>query len=72
MNSFMRDELDNAAEMIGLLENGGLRQMLVAERAEEEDTFLLGPDLVGNLRKKCAIMRKHWIDVEPYMSTPHK
>ncbi|MCL2640953.1 MAG: hypothetical protein FWD53_08930, partial [Phycisphaerales bacterium] len=72
MLSYVRDELDNTTEMISLLENGGMRQMLVAEKAEDEDTFLLGPDLIQQLRKKCAIMRRHWLDAEAHMTMPHK
>jgi len=72
MLGYMRDELDNTAELVGLLEKGGMLQMLVADRAEDEDTFLLGPDLVGQLGKKMAIMRRHWRDVEGYMTSPHK
>jgi hypothetical protein len=72
LNGYMRDELDNAAEMIELLENGGMRQMVLASKPEDEDTFLLGPDLIGQMKKKCAIMRRHWLDAQAYMSTPHK
>jgi hypothetical protein len=68
----MRDELDNAADMLGLLENGGMQQVLVAPTAKEEDTFLLGPDLVDQMKKKIAIMRAHWLDAQNYMATPHK
>ena len=72
LNAFMRSELDNAVEMIGLLEKGGMRQMVVAETAAEEDTFLLGPDLIAQMKKKCAIMRRHWTDAQPYMAMPLK
>jgi hypothetical protein len=72
LNETMRDELDNAADMVSLLENGGMRQVLVAPTPQEEDTFLLGPNLVEQLKKKMAIMRAHWIDAQNYMATPHK
>jgi len=72
LNGYMRDELDNAAEMIALLENGGMRQMVLADNAKDEDTFLLGPDLIGQLKKKCAIMRRHWRNAEAYMTIPLK
>jgi hypothetical protein len=72
LNALMRDELDNTAEMLQLLRNGGMERMLVAERAGDEDTFLLGPDLVGNLQQKMRIMTRHWLDAQAYMSTPHK
>jgi len=72
LNSYMRDELDNAAEMAAILENGGMRQMVIADNAKNEDTFLLGPDLIKQLKRKCEIMQRHWLDAEAYMTIPHK
>jgi hypothetical protein len=72
LNGCMRDELDNATEMISLLEDGGVRQMVLAATAKEEDTFLLGPNIVEQMRKKTEIMERHWVDSQAYMSTPHK
>jgi hypothetical protein len=72
LNELLRDELDNTSELIRLLENGGLSQVLTAQDPAEEDTFLLGPDLVDQLKKKIEIMRRHWLDAEQYLSTPHK
>jgi hypothetical protein len=72
LNEFMRDELDNTTELIRILEDGGLRQVLTAKGAADEDTFLLGPDLIQQLRDKCRIMRRHWLDAERYLATPHK
>lgn len=37
-----------------------------------EDTFLLGPDLIEQLKKKRKIMLRHWVDIESYMTTPFK
>jgi hypothetical protein len=71
-NELMRDELDNANELIAELERGGLDQVARADHARDEDTFLLGPDLLGALRAKVRIMREHWLDVENYLSAPHK
>ena len=72
LNEFMREELDNTAELIDILQSGGMSQVQVAPTAEQEDTFLLGPDLVAQLRKKRQIMRRHWKDAERYLATPHK
>ena len=72
LNECMRDELDNTTELIQLLEGGGSSQVLTASDPGDEDTFLLGPDLVGQLRHKCRIMRRHWLDAERFLSTPHK
>jgi len=72
LHEFMRDELDNTTELIDILENGGLAQMSLAPTPELEDTFLLGPDIVDQLKQKMAIMRAHWLDASHYMATPHK
>lgn len=71
-NEFMRDELDNTTALIRLLENGGMSQVLTAREPAEEDTFLLGPDLIAQLKRKCSIMCHHCRDIEQYLSTPHK
>jgi hypothetical protein len=72
LNEFMREELDNTAELIDILQSGGMSQVQVAPTAEQEDTFLLGPDLIAQLKKKRDIMRRHWKDAERYLATPHK
>lgn len=72
LNEFMRDELDNTSELIGILEGGGLRQVFRAKTRQQEDTFLLGPDLVDQLKTKRAIMRRHWLDAERYFVSPNK
>jgi hypothetical protein len=71
-NEIMRRELDNAGEMIRLLENGGMDLVCHAEDPAEEDIFLLGPDLVDQLKRKCRIMRRHWLDIQSHLATPHK
>ncbi|PID91839.1 MAG: hypothetical protein CSA96_06310 [Bacteroidetes bacterium] len=68
----MRDELDNTQELIDLLEAGGMKFIAHAEDPEHEDTFLLGPDLVDQLRMKRKIMLAHWTDIEGYMTSPFK
>jgi hypothetical protein len=70
--SVMRDELDNTLELIHILENGGMKFIAHADHPRYEDTFLLGPDLVGQLKLKRKIMLKHWTDIEEYMATPFK
>jgi hypothetical protein len=71
-NEIMRDELDNAAELITMLESGGIDLVAKAETARYEDTFLLGPDLIAQLKEKLKIMRAHWLDVQDYLASPHK
>lgn len=68
----MRDELDNAQELIDVLEDGGMAFIAHADDSKYEDTFLLGPDLIGQLKLKRKIMLKHWTDIEGYLTTPFK
>ena len=68
----MRDELDNAQEMIDLLTDGGMELICHASDPRYEDTFLLGPDLINQLKSKRKIMLRHWTDIEGYLATPFK
>jgi len=67
-----RRELDNSAELMRLLENGGMAWFAHAARPEEEDTFLFGPNLVETLAKKRQIMRAHWLDAQSYLAPPNR
>lgn len=71
-NNIMRDELDNTNAMIRLLENGGLEQVIVADKPVYEDRFLLGPDLLDQMKKKRKIMMHHWQDIEQFLASPLK
>ncbi|OGF98282.1 MAG: hypothetical protein A2Z86_08865 [Candidatus Glassbacteria bacterium GWA2_58_10] len=71
-NEIMRDELDNTNELIEMLENGGMKLVACAKDPRYEDTFLLGPDLINQLKKKAKIMREHWLDIQDYLAPPHK
>ena len=71
-NLVMRDELDNAAQLLELLESDGPDVLCRAADGRYEDTFLLGQDVADQLRKKIDIMRAHWRDVEAYLATPLK
>jgi hypothetical protein len=71
-NTLMRDELDNAGELVRLLEDGGMEMIAHATREEDEDTFLLGGDLVAQVKRKMEIMRRHWIDAENHLASPLK
>jgi hypothetical protein len=73
MQDYMRDELDNTAALIEMLESGGIDLLVTARSAgDTEDTFMLGGDVADQLRRKMTIMRRHWRDSEPYLATPHK
>ena len=71
-NAIMRNEFDNANELIKFLRDGGMELVAHAVDQRYEDTFLLGPDLIGQLEKKVKIMREHWLDVQDYLAPPHK
>lgn len=71
-NAAMRDELDNTQEMIELLQSGGMDLIYHATDPKYEDTFVLGPDLIGQLKLKMKVMLRHWTDIEKYMATPFK
>ncbi len=68
----MRDELDNTQELINILADGGMKFISHAVDPAYEDTFLLGPDLIEQLKRKRKIMLRHWTDIEGYMATPFK
>jgi hypothetical protein len=68
-----RDELDNTAELIDLLQKkGGLELVTYAKDPIYEDRFVLGPDLVQQLKKKRKVMLDHWSDIEGYLASPFK
>jgi hypothetical protein len=71
-NAIMRDELDNMQQMIDILEAGGINLISTSKQPFPEDTFILGPDLINQLRMKRKIMLAHWTDIEGYLSTPFK
>jgi len=71
-NEIMRDELDNTQDMIDILEDGGMEMICYAKPPFPEDTFILGPDLIDQLKKKRKIMLAHWTDIEGYLTTPFK
>jgi len=69
-NEIQRDELDNTNELLDLLANGGLDLIARARNSKEEETFLYGPNLLDDMRKKVAIMREHWLDGQHYLAPP--
>ena len=71
-NNIMRDELDNTTQLIQLLEQGGIKQVILAASPVYEDRFLLGPSIIDQLKKKRKIMLDHWQDIEGYLTSPFK
>ena len=70
-NELMRNELDNCTELIRLLEGGGLELFAHAEKPEDEDVYILGPDVIGALKTKIRLMRKYWCDIENFLTSPN-
>ncbi|REE02017.1 hypothetical protein [Marinoscillum furvescens] len=64
MMAIARQELDNAATLIELLESTEEPILHLADTKAEEDIRILGPDLVAQLRKKMKLMIAHWEDHE--------
>lgn len=58
-----RDEIDNINELINLLERSPVPLVEVAPSTDEEDIFLIGPNIVEQLRKKIQIMLRHQLDI---------
>ena len=71
-NDIQRDEYDNARELLDLLEQGGWAHVARARDKKHEDTFLLGPEFPSQVRTKIKLMRRHWLDVQDYLSSPLK
>jgi len=67
----VRDELDNCLDLMGLLESGGDEVVVLADKPEDEDTFMLGADLIDQLRRKREIMLRHWSDFDRLFLPPH-
>lgn len=71
-NSIQRDELDNTEELIALLEHGGLKSIACAQDKLDEDTFVVGPEIIASLKEKAHLMRREWLDVQQYLTSPLK
>ena len=64
MRKIAREELDNIAELIEILEAHPDEVLEDAHSPEEESPFMLGPDVVADLKRKLDIMLDHWHDYE--------
>jgi hypothetical protein len=64
LRKIAREELDNTQALIDLIESQSEPVVVHAESAEAESVFLLGPDLVGDLRRKMNVMLDHWQEYE--------
>ena len=71
-NSIQRDELDNTTELITLLQEGGLDSIAYARNKRDEDTFVVGPDIIQALHEKTRLMQREWLDTQKYLKSPLK
>ncbi len=60
----MREELDNIAQLVDIIESCPEKVIEHADVPEEESVFMLGPDPVADLKRKMEIMWNHWHDYE--------
>ena len=67
-----RREFDNTTELIRLLKNGGFDYFAHAQRPEDEDTFIFGPNVIETLETKRKIMRGQWLDAQKYLAPPNR
>ena len=67
----VRAEIDNTAELLGLIGDNADRIIATADRPEDEDTFRFGPDLPDQLRKRIRIMVERWDDFRRLYAPPH-
>lgn len=68
----LQDELHNTTELLTLLKARGLGCLINAAPPQQEDTFLLGRDILAHLERKAELMVAHWRDAEAYILSPNK
>ncbi len=66
----VRQEIDNTALLIQLLESSGATILDLAPTKELEDIRRLGPDVVDQLKLKLKIMNAKWLDYNRLFTTP--
>jgi hypothetical protein len=64
MRKIAREELDNVAELIRLIQSQRADVIQHATKPAEENVFMLGPNPVKDLKRKMEIMLDHWPDYE--------
>jgi hypothetical protein len=72
LEKIMRKEMDNMYDLIALFEESDSPLMSLAKNKEDENTFLFGPDIVEQLRKKVALMTKYWYDSQVLFNNKSK
>ena len=69
MRRIARESLDNATELIELIESQDEPVLGMAPSAERESVFQFGPNLADQLRNKRNVMLDHWHDYEELYPT---
>lgn len=64
LRKIAREELDNITDLLDLLRAHPGAVFEQARTPAEESVFMLGPDLIGALEKKLAVMLDHWQDYD--------
>jgi hypothetical protein len=66
-----RNEIDNTALLLQLLESSNEELLDLAPIKELEDIRRLGPDFKAQLKQKLRIMNEHWLDYNRIYTTPN-
>jgi hypothetical protein len=68
----MRDEADNAVQLASLIASSPGPVVRTAERLEDEDPYVLPPDLADRLRRKAVIMTRRVADLDRLLPYPNR
>jgi hypothetical protein len=72
LDRICRDEIDNTYELISILGNHANAFLPVAQRPEDEDATVLGPDITAQMHKKIQTMFTHMRDVDRLYESNNK
>jgi len=72
MYDVVRAEVDNAQDLIDVIESSPVPVIDTADDPAEEDTFALGPDLVDQIRHKIRTTMEHWLDFDRLYPRPNR
>jgi len=68
----VRAEVDNAQDLIDVIEGSRVPVIETADDPAEEDTFTFGPDLVDQIRHKIRTTMAHWLDFDRLYPRPNR
>jgi len=72
MYDVVRAEVDNAQDLINVIEGSPVPVIETADDPAEEDTFTFGPYLIDQLRRKIRITMEHWLDFDRLYPRPNR